>query len=74
MALRRIELLLDDDDFDTIEAEIARYQARNRWHDDEGGTLLPEGESNLPGAILAELLRELGECREIRDKGFEAGS
>ena len=68
MGLRRIELILDDDDFDAIQREIAHRQARSRWPDADGGTILPEGESNLAGAIVAEMVRELGEYRAMFDR------
>lgn len=63
--LRRIELILDDDDFDTIQKEITHRQVRERWDDEQGGTVLPEGDSNLAGAILAEVIRDLDEYRSI---------
>lgn len=64
MSPRKIELLLDDEDFDVIEAEITRRQVASRSIDPTGPTLLPEGESNLAGACLAESIRELVEWRE----------
>jgi hypothetical protein len=68
MSLRRMELILDDDDFDTIQAEITRRQVAHRWP--EGGTILPEGESNLAGAIIAEMVRDLDEYRSLFDSEF----
>lgn len=66
MGLRRIELILDDDDFNAIQAEITHRQMRSRWDDAEGGTVLPEGESNLAGALLAEVIRDLDDHRDLR--------
>jgi hypothetical protein len=58
-----MELILDDADFDAIQGEIARRQMApaGRWP--EGGTILPDGESNLAGALVAEMVRDLGEYR-----------
>lgn len=63
MGLRRMELLLDDDDFDAIQAEITLRQVRD--HRAYGETLLPEGESNLSGALLAEVVRDLNDYRDL---------
>lgn len=57
--MRTITLELDEDDWDSIQGEIARRQARR----DEHGPLLPEGESNMVGAMLAEAVRDLEEYR-----------
>ncbi len=61
--LRRIELLCDDMDFDFIQRTFARKQAAH--HRAFGETILPDGESNFAGAMVAELLRELDELRAI---------
>lgn len=65
MPNRRIELILDDLDFDTIQAEITHRQVRSRAIDPTGPTILPDGDSNLAGAILAEVVRDLAEYRAI---------
>lgn len=65
MAIRRMELLLDDEDFDAIQAEITRRQMLSRRIDPTGPTLVPEGTSNLAGAILAEVVRDLDEYRDL---------
>ena len=65
MTIRKMELLLDDDDFNTIQAEITTRQIRDR---DRHGTMLPDGESSPAGAVLAECIRDLNEYRDL----FEA--
>lgn len=62
MATREILLKLDEDDWDTIQSELAHRQARCR---DADGVILPEGDSNLPGAIIAECIRDLNEYRQL---------
>ncbi len=59
--MRTITLELDEDDWDSIQGEIARRQV-NR---DKDGPLLPDGESNMVGAMLAEAVRDLQEYRAI---------
>lgn len=63
--IRKMELLLDDLDFDTIQAEIAHRQARSRLIAPNSPTILPDGESNLAGAIIAECVRDLAEYRTL---------
>ena len=58
---RTIALELDEEDFDTIHAEFARQQQFR----DKDGTLLPDGSSNLAGAMVAEAIRNLEEYRAI---------
>lgn len=65
MTQRQLVLLLDEADYDTIQAELARRQQRSRWQDAAGGVILPEGESNLAGALLAEAVRDLDEYRSL---------
>lgn len=69
MATRRMTLELDEADYDAIQAEIARRQARSRAIDPGGPTLLPDGESDLAGAILAECVRDLDDYRALHEKG-----
>ncbi len=61
---RRIILDLDEQDWDTIQAEFSRRQGGLRMSD---GTLVsvPDGESNLAGAMLAEIVRDLNEYRDL---------
>lgn len=63
-----ITLYVDDDDARSIHEAIARYQATVRWEliskDAEPGVFLPEGESDLAGAILGEI------CRTWLDTGM----
>lgn len=61
MTPRTITLVLDELDWDTVQSEIARSQAFR----DKGGPLLPDGESNLAGAIIAEAIRNLEEYRAV---------
>lgn len=58
-----ITLTLDEEDFRTINAEIARRQKRSRWPD--GGAIIPEGQSCIAGALLAEAIRDLDEYRSM---------
>jgi hypothetical protein len=67
-SLRRIELILDDDDFNTIQAEITHRQVRSRAIAPDSPTILPDGDSNLAGAILAECCRDLIEYRALWEK------
>ncbi len=50
-----LTLILDEDDSRAVHEAIAKRQQESRWP--EGGVLLPEGESDLPGAIIAEICR-----------------
>jgi hypothetical protein len=59
--MRTIVLELDEDDWNTIQDELARAQA----YRDKDGAILPEGESNLPGAIIGEAIRDLEEYRAL---------
>lgn len=61
-------LTLDELDYATIQKEIAHYQARSRAIDPKGPTILPDGDSCLAGAIIAESIRSLNEYREINDR------
>ena len=60
--MRTMVLTLDEDDYDTIQREIAQRQASNHAHD---GAMLPEGESGIAGAHLAEAIRDLDEYRAL---------
>jgi hypothetical protein len=56
--MKRIVLKVDDDDERAIQGAIATYQKRTRWPEERGGgVLIPEGDSDLPGAILGEICR-----------------
>lgn len=55
--MHEIRLILDDDDYRDVNAAIAERQRSPRWYDEEGGVLLPEGDSDLPGAIIGEICR-----------------
>lgn len=66
-----ITLTLDEDDERTIQAAIAEYQRRH--HAAFGETILPEGESCMAGAIIAELVRDLNEYRDLWNAEHEDG-
>jgi hypothetical protein len=59
MANRTLVLNLDEEDYATIQQEIAMRQAQDRN--------LPDGDSNLAGAMLAECIRDLEEYRALYD-------
>lgn len=54
-------LELDEMDWDTIQREFARRQSVR----DDSGTLLPDTDSNLAGAMIAEAIRDLQEYRDL---------
>ncbi len=62
MPYRKMELVLDEDDFRDIQAEITRRQLNGR---DDKGIILPDGESNLAGAVIAEVCRDYRELSEF---------
>ena len=68
MPNRRIELILDDLDFDTIQAEITHRQVRSRSIAPDSPTILPDGDSNFAGAIMAEVVRDLNDYRALWEK------
>lgn len=57
MGLRTITLVVDDDDFRDIQKEFTIRQAQRR--------VLPDGESELAGAMVGEIVRDLWEYREF---------
>lgn len=63
----KIILELDEIDYEIIQNEIAHRQARSRALG-LTETLLPDGDSNLAGAIVAECVRDLNDYREMHDK------
>lgn len=63
MATRPLILELDEADWETVQSFVADYQAKN--HHRDGGTIVPEGESNLVGAIVAEAVRNMLEYRQM---------
>lgn len=69
---RQIILELDELDYDTVQGYIADFQANSsRIHAmsgvKSGEAILPDGESNMVGGIIAECVRDLLEYREIWD-------
>jgi hypothetical protein len=82
---RQIILELDEDDYDAIQAEVARRQAV-RWPSGnespglidvagppKSGPILPDGESNTVGSILAEVVRDLEDYRAMFDATHPRG-
>ncbi len=61
--VRTITLECDEDDWDAIQSELALRQARR----DEHGIMLPDGDSNLTAAIIAECVRDLNDYRNLFD-------
>lgn len=61
-------LNLDADDARDINAAIAHYQRTRRWP--EGGTSLPEGESDMAGAIIGEICRDWLEAKGALASNF----
>lgn len=59
---RLMTLELDEEDYAAVQQAIAAYQTGTRWP--EGGCVLPENESDLAGAVLAEICRGWLEMRE----------
>ena len=54
--------VVDEDDYSTIQAEIAKRQAEGRTG------VLPEGESDLVGSHIAEMIRDLDDYRSLYDR------
>lgn len=59
--MRTITLELDEDDWNTIQSELARRQS----HRGADGPSLPDGESNMNGAMIAEAIRDLNDYRDL---------
>jgi hypothetical protein len=59
-----ITLACDVLDATAIHAAIARYQ-KNHVDTEYGGTLLPEGQGNLGGRIIAEICRGWDEMLDM---------
>ena len=57
-------LTLDELDYAAIQKEIAGRQERSRAIDPDGPTIVPDGNSCLAGAILAECCRDLIDYRD----------
>jgi hypothetical protein len=63
--VREIVLRMDEDDYDAIQRAIAiRQQIR-----DPAGVILPSGEGNLAGRIVAEISRDWIEFVEDLNEG-----
>ncbi len=61
--MKTLTLVLDNDDDRAVQAAIAERQRDSRWPD--GGVMLPEGKSNLSGAIIAEICRAYVDYRAL---------
>jgi hypothetical protein len=61
---RTIELELDEEDYDAVQDAIALYQSLARVPGYP--TILPDGDSNLAGAILAQICRGWADYWEKR--------
>lgn len=58
MQPRVIVLNLDEDDYNSIQEAIAKRQAYGRnLPDSNGQKIMPDGDSNIAGAVLAEICR-----------------
>ena len=62
MKPRTLVLELDELDWDVIQNELAQRQAER---DADGMYSIPDGDSNLAGAVLAECIRDLNEYRDL---------
>ena len=51
----KLEIIMDEDDYRDLQKEFARRQARSQP--------LPEGESDIRGAMIGEIVRDLVEYR-----------
>lgn len=61
---------VDELDYATIQKEIARRQSGTRMTDpnDPSRTVpcLPDGDSDMIGAMIAEIIRDLNDYRDLR--------
>lgn len=64
--IRRMILELDELDYNAVQGEIAAYQARSKAICPDEPTMVPDGDSNLAGAIVAESIRSLNEYRDLQ--------
>lgn len=53
--MSEIKFFVDVDDARAINEAVAKYQTTSQWED--GRTMIPEGESDLLGAIIGEICR-----------------
>lgn len=63
-----LTLECDGDDLRSIRDAIAKYQANYRWEkmgDNEPGVFLPEGDSDIAGAIVGEICRQWVEWKQL---------
>lgn len=69
---RQLVLELDELDWQTIHKYIADYQSRSAKilavDGKIGPTILPDGDSNLAGAIMAECVRDLIKYRHLKHR------
>jgi hypothetical protein len=64
MTTHELTLILDEPDHATIQAEFARRQSAPAGRD-EHGVIIDQGGSNLSGALVAEIVREVIELRAV---------
>lgn len=64
--MRTITLKLDEDDYDAVQATMGLRQTFRAAGED--GTILPPGESDLAGAVVAEICRGWVEMLEYRPR------
>ena len=69
--IRTLTLKLDHLDYDEIQRCIGIYQKECALIANH--TIVPSEDSDLPGAILAEICRSWFEYREIWSHAFDAG-
>lgn len=63
MASKTIILKVDDLDYETIMGEICRHEATAPLPDADGG--------NINGRVIAEVIRNLNEYRDIYDEDID---
>lgn len=66
-------ITLDEDDWDAVQTEIAERQRQSRvlWPGEP--TVMPDGDSDLVGAIFAECVRDLNEYRALWEADHPEG-
>lgn len=57
----KLEFEMDPDDYASLQQEFAERQR----HRDQFGVMLPDGESDLPGAMIGLMCRELEDYRAL---------
>ena len=65
MKTYKLEIELDEDDFRDLQKEFSKRQARRQK--------LPEGKSDIRGAMIGEIVRDLWDYRLMWESEREAG-